>query len=152
MPVGAGWIWGGIEKCVLNWGLCGCGRSRGAFHFWVFCSFTTWSCITLCVDFKWLNKLVVFPWGADTVAWHILHDIFVCFDSDYSKLKCFNTTELALPFFPTKVKIFRWMLEMEGFATFTTKDTVCGKMIILLWLSCFYDRGKPKSKLKLKFN
>ena len=31
------------------------------FIFEFFCSFTTWSCITLCVDFKWLNKLVEFP-------------------------------------------------------------------------------------------
>ena len=49
-----------------------------------------------------LNKLVVFPWGADTVAWHILHNIFVCSESDSSKPKCFHTTEFALLFFPTK--------------------------------------------------
>ena len=172
MPVGAGWICGGIVKCVLNWGLCGSGRSRGAFHFWVFCSFTTWSCITLCVDFKWLNKLVVFPWGVDTVVWHI----FVC----SSKPKCFNTTEFALPFFPTKGSIsaiFNHLLlqifskhalaictgmaesqnlqagaeqsaqvEMQGFAAFTTQDTACGRMIVLLWLSCFHDRGKNQNR------
>ena len=61
----------------------GGGKTQGDFHFWVFCSFTALSCITLCVDFKWLNKLVVFPWGADTVVWHILHNIFVCSESDY---------------------------------------------------------------------
>ena len=30
--------------------------------------------------------------------------------------------------------------EMEGFAAFTTKDTVCGRMIVLLRLSCFQQR------------
>ena len=64
MSVGAGWRCGAIVKCVLSWGLCCGGRSRGAFNFLVLSSFTTWSCITLCVDFKWLNKLVLFPWGA----------------------------------------------------------------------------------------
>ena len=88
MPVRAGWICGGIVKCVLNLGMCGGGRSRGAFHFWVL--------------FKWLNKLVVFPWGVDTVTWHILYNIFVCSESDSLKSKFFHTTEFALPFFPTK--------------------------------------------------
>ena len=102
LPVGAGWRCGGIVKCVLNWGLCGDDRREELFIFEFLCSFTTWSCITLRVDFKWLNKLVVFHWGADTVMWHILHNIFVCSESDSLKSKCFNTTEFALPFFQTK--------------------------------------------------
>ena len=48
-------------------------------------NFTPWSCITLCVDFKWLNKLVI----SSTM-------IFVCCP------KCFRTTEFALPFLPSK--------------------------------------------------
>ena len=36
------------------------------------------------------------------VALHILHNIFVCSESDSSKQKCFNTMEIASPVFLTK--------------------------------------------------
>ena len=155
MPVRAGWICGGIVKCVLNLGMCGGGRSRGAFHFWVL--------------FKWLNKLVVFPWGADTVAWHILRQtpwnrsVSTLQNSLYlsSRPKAAflpSSTVFFYMFFQNthwqhapawlKAKILSAQVEMEGFAAFITQDTACGRMIVLLRLSCCHDRGKPKSKSK----
>lgn len=161
------------EDCVAVAG----GEELFIFEF--FCSFTVWSCITLCVDIKWLNKLVVFPWGADMVTGHILHNIFIWSESDFSKPTCFHTTEFALPFFTTNgcisanfyhhiLHIFskhslaictgvaerehflKWstQMETEEFTAFTTQATACGRMIVLLWLSCFHDREKLKSKFK----
>ena len=36
-------------------------------------------------------------------------------------------------------------VEKEGFTPFSTQNTAGGRMIVLLRLSCFNDRGKPKS-------
>ena len=38
--------------------------------------------------------------------------------------------------------------EMEGFAAFTTKDTVCGRMIVLLRFSCFQQRPEDAQQSK----
>lgn len=51
-----------VEDCVEAAG------AEELFMFAFLCSFTAWSYITLCVDFTWLDKLVAFPRGADTVA------------------------------------------------------------------------------------
>ena len=155
-----------------------------SFSFLIFVVPSIFGHVSLCVWtwWKWLNNLIMFPWGADTVAWHILRNIFVCSESDSSK--CFHTKEFALPLFPTKGCIYAifyllllhvfskhalairtgvaesnnfraeggadWsaQVEMGGFAAFATQDTACSRMSILLQLSCFHDRGKPKSKLK----
>ena len=47
-------------------------------------------------------------------------------------------------------RVHRW--KWKGLLYLPHKGTACGRMIVLLRLSCFCDRGKPKSKLKLKFN
>ena len=77
-----------------------------------------------------------------------------------------SSTSTSTSFFKThrqyalawlKAKIFRrgrggaeCTVGRKGFAAFTTQDTACDRMIILSWLSCFYDRGNPKLKLNFK--
>ena len=162
----------------VSWELCGGGRSWGAFHFFHFFVHCLVMYYSVC-GLDWLNKLVVFPWGVDMITGHTLHNIFVCSESDSSK-RSVSTPQNSLylsswpkaAFLPSSTIFFytgntHWrgwkqqfsggveqsaQVEMEGFAAFTTLDMACGRMIILLRLSCFHDRGKPKSKLKLKFN
>ena len=99
--------------------------------------------VLLCVraDFKWLNRLVVFAWGADTVAWHIFHNIFVCSESDFVQSHTpqnlyylsFRPKAAFLPSSPASKSFVSTsfqagvgrsaQVEKEGFALFTTQDT-----------------------------